>query len=81
MKRKSITRAALELTIAEAVRQSDPQCGALIAVMVERVVPKSPGGANWAVKGVKYGRAERNRCSAAISSCVEELQRDFDIST
>jgi CspA family cold shock protein len=79
-KRRSITRAALELAIAEAVRQSDPQCEALITVIIERVVPKSPGGANWAVKGVKYGRAERNRCSEAISGCVEEVQRDFDIS-
>jgi hypothetical protein len=74
------TRAALELAITEAVRQSDPKCKALIAVIIERVVPKSRGGANWAVKGVKYGRAERDRCSAAISSCVEEVQRDFDIS-
>jgi hypothetical protein len=79
-KRRSITRAALELAIAGAVRQSDPQCKGLKAVIIERVVPKSPGGANWAIKGVKYGRAERDRCSAAISSCVKVVQRDFDIS-
>jgi hypothetical protein len=70
----------LELAIVDAVRQSDPQCKALIAVIIERVVPKSPEGANWAVKGVKYGRAERDRCSGAISSCVQAIQRDFDIS-
>ena len=78
-KRRSITRAALELAITEAVRQSDPQCKGLKGVIIERVVPKSSGGANWAVKGVKYGTAERDRCSAAISSCVQEVQRDFDI--
>jgi CspA family cold shock protein len=79
-KRRSITRAALELAIAEAVRQSDPQCQGLKAVIIERVVAKPPGGANWAVKGVKYGKAERDRCSEAIASCVKEVQRDFDIS-
>ena len=78
-KRRAIARAALELAIVDAVRQSDPECKALIAVIIERVVPKSPEGANWAVKGVKYGSAERDRCSGAISSCVEAVQRDFDI--
>jgi cold shock CspA family protein len=78
--RSSITRAALELTIAEAVRESDPECKALIGVIVERVKPTSPGGANWAIKGIKYGKAERDRCSAAISSCVAEVQAEFEVS-
>jgi CspA family cold shock protein len=78
--RTSITRAALELAIVEAVRESDPECKALIGVIVERVVPKSPGGANWAIKGIKYGKAERDRCSVAISRCVEEVQREFEVS-
>jgi CspA family cold shock protein len=78
--RASITRAALELAIAEAARESDPECNALIGVIVERVVSKSPGSANWAIKGIKYGNAERDRCSVAISKCVEELQREFEVS-
>ena len=77
--RTPITRAALELAIAEAVRDSSPECGALIAIIVERVVPASPGGANWGVKGVRYGKAERDRCSAAILACVEEGQREFEL--
>ena len=79
-KRTVITRAALELAIAEAVRSSNPECTALVGVIVERVAPKSPGGANWAVKGVKYGKAERDRCSASLFKCVEEGLRDFEIS-
>jgi cold shock CspA family protein len=79
-KRTPILRAALEVTIADAVRETDPRCGPLIEIIVEHVVPKSPGDANWAVKGVKYGKADRERCSAAISSCVEEKQREFDVS-
>jgi cold shock CspA family protein len=79
-KRTSITRAALELAIAENVRGSDPQCEGLIGIIVERVAPESPGAANWAIKGVKYGKAERDRCSAAISNFVKEGQREFEVS-
>jgi CspA family cold shock protein len=79
-KRTSITRAALESAIVETVRQSDPQCKALVGIIVERVIPASPDGANWAVKGVKYGKAERVRCSAAISNCVVEGQGEFEVS-
>jgi hypothetical protein len=80
VRRTSITRAALELAIAEAVRGSSPECRDLIGVIVERVVPGSPGSANWVVKGVKYGKAQRDRCRAAISACVEDRQREFEVS-
>jgi hypothetical protein len=80
VKRRSITRAALELAIAEAIRNSSPHCSALIGVIVERVVPGLPGGANWVVKGVKYGKTQRDRCRAAISVCVEDGQREFEVS-
>jgi hypothetical protein len=79
-KRTSITRASLELTIADAARSSSQDCSALVGIIVERVVPESPGGANWVVKGVKYGKAERDRCSATLFKCVEEGQRDFEVS-
>jgi cold shock CspA family protein len=78
--RTSIPRGALELTITEAVRASDPECKALVGVLVERVVPKTGDGANWAVKGVRYGKAVRDRCSAAITKFVEEKQREFEVS-
>jgi cold shock CspA family protein len=79
-KRTSITRATLELAIAETVRSNDPQCEGLVSIIVERVTPASPEGTNWALKGVKYGKTERARCSFAISGCVEEAQREFEIS-
>jgi hypothetical protein len=74
-----ITRAALEESLVESVRASEPQCEGLIGIIVERIVPASPDRANWAVKGVKYGKAERERCSAAISKCVEYSQREFEV--
>jgi hypothetical protein len=79
-KRTWIARAALESALAETVRGSDSRCEDLIEIIVERVVPGSPDGANWAVKGVKYGKAEREPCSAAISKFVEESQSEFEVS-
>jgi hypothetical protein len=78
--RAPITRARLELAIAEAVRSTLPECRALIGVIVERVVPGSPGGVNWMVKGVKFGKAQRDRCRAAIAVCVEDGQREYEVS-
>lgn len=78
-KHTPISCAALELIIAKAVRDRDPECGALVGVIVERVVPKSPGSPNWTIKGVKYGKVDRDRCLAVISSCVEEVQREFEV--
>jgi CspA family cold shock protein len=79
-KRAPISRAALELAIAEIVREDDPECNGLVGIIVERVVPRVPDGANWVVKGIRYGKVERDRCSAAISRCVEEAQHEFEIS-
>jgi CspA family cold shock protein len=79
-KRTSITQTALEAALAEAVRAHDTQCEGLIGIIVERVSPASPAGANWSVKGVKYGKAERDRCDAALSVCLEEMQREFEVS-
>lgn len=79
-KRTLITRAALEAAIAESVRRNGPECEGLIGIFVEQVAPILPGAANWTVKGVKYGKAERNRCSAALSNFVNEQLREFEVS-
>jgi CspA family cold shock protein len=79
-KRTPITRSALELAIAETVRANDSQCEGLVGIIIERVEPKSPDGANWTVKGVKYGKANRERCLAVLSGCVNDRQVEFEIS-
>jgi cold shock CspA family protein len=79
-KRTQITQAALEVALAEAVRAHDAQCEGLVGIILERASPASSTGTNWAVKGVKYGKAERDRCDAALSICVEEMQREFEVS-
>jgi hypothetical protein len=78
-KRKPITRAALEQELAEAVRNSDPECAAFVSVIVEQIRATARGGANWAVKGVRFGKADRERCGAALSTCVSERQQQFEL--
>jgi hypothetical protein len=80
LKHTAMTRAALELAIAEAVRTARPECSALVGVVVERMVPTTPGGANWAVKGLKFGKADREQCRAVLSKLVRDGQFDCEIS-
>lgn len=77
--RKPISRTELEKILAEAVRTSHPDCKRLVGVIVEKVSPASPGGAGWAVKGVKYGNADRSQCAAALSIHLNQLQQEFQI--
>lgn len=79
-KRATITRAALEMAITNAIRSSDPQCNGFVGAIVERIAPTSGAEANWTVKGIKYGKAERSRCDAAVTAILKPLQLEFDIS-
>ena len=77
--RKSIARSALEQELAEAVRTSTPECEGFLAVFVEKIAPKECGGPNWAVKGVRYGSADRERSQAALSTVVVARQQEVDL--
>lgn len=77
--RKPITRAALEQSLADAVRAVAPECQAFVGVIIERVVPETSVGANWAVKGVRYGRADRDRCEAALGMSLHEKQLEYTL--
>lgn len=78
--RTPIARAELERAIAELVRAGNAECQGLVAVILERIAPVSPDGANWTVKGVRYGKANRELCDVALAGCVTEKQLKFDLS-
>jgi hypothetical protein len=78
--RAPIKCAVLEAAIATAVKRSNPSCEPFIGVYVERNAPQSSDDANWTLKGIKFGRAEREPCNAALSVIVERLKREFEIS-
>jgi hypothetical protein len=79
--REPIKSAVLEAAIATAVKRSNPDCELFIGVFVERNAPKSSDETNWAIKGIKFGRAERELCNAALSVIVERMKREFEISS
>jgi hypothetical protein len=78
--RKPIKLAELERALTDAVKASHPECEAFGAVFVERVVRPWPDAANWAVKGIKFGKADRDRCGSALSDLVAARQEEFDVS-
>jgi hypothetical protein len=77
--RDLISLAALEKTIAGMVRKSAPGCERFVDVIVQRTTPKSRFDANWSLRGVRFGTADRERAKAAVTTIVERLQREFRV--
>ena len=75
--RAQVTPAELELTIAEAVRKSAPGCGSFIGVIVHHKKPKQHRDPNWGVRGVKFGKADRQIVDETLPRIVEQLQKEF----
>jgi hypothetical protein len=49
-------------------------------VIVQRITPKSRFDTNWALRGVKFGKANREKADKAITTVVERMQREFRLS-
>ena len=75
--RSSVTVDDLQSAITEAVKKADPDCEAFIGVIVQRVTPKAQLDANWAIKGVRFGKADREKSRKALTTIVERMQREF----
>jgi hypothetical protein len=78
--RISLSTDSLQSAIAEAVRKSDPACQGFVGVIIKRETPKSRFGANWGIRGVKFGSADREKSNKAIAAIVECMQREFRLS-
>lgn len=76
----SVFRSVLEQSLGDAIRGRDRECSGLVGVIVEPATSDAANGANWAVKGVQFGRVDRERCSAVIASCVADLRSKFQVS-
>jgi hypothetical protein len=75
--RSSVSRDRLQSAITEAVKKADPDCEGFVGVIVQRESPKGRLDANWAVKGVKFGKADGDKSSKALATIVERMQREF----
>jgi hypothetical protein len=78
--RASIDRKSLEAAIAADVKILDPSCEGFGGVVLERSSTSTPDTANWAIKGIRFGKAERVKCNVAIISVVERMQRQYEVS-
>lgn len=79
--RQKVAAKTLEFAITEAVRKSAPQCETFIGVWVEPCLQRSVTDANWAIKGIQFGKADRARCSTALATVVKSMQKDFELWT
>ena len=77
--RRSVSRELLQSAITDAVKKAEPGCEPFAGVVIERETPKSPYDANWAIRGVRFGRADRDKSSQALATIVEEAQRCFSL--
>ena len=77
--RVPIAAAKLELAITRAVKQA-PGCEAFVGVIVQQTTPRSRFDANWALQGVKFGKAGRETVNEALATIVERMQRIFRLS-
>jgi hypothetical protein len=79
--REPITREILERQLTDAVKATHADCEAFVGIIIERIVPASLQGTNWAVKGIRYGTASRELCDTALSNSVAATQLKFTLSS
>jgi hypothetical protein len=75
--RSLITSETLQSAITDAVKKAEPACEAFVGVIVERTTPKSRFDANWVLRGVKFGRADREKANKTVTAIIERMQREF----
>ena len=77
--RNAITREAMQAAITLAVKKADPDCKPFVGVIVQRTNPKSSLETNWTIRGIKFGKADRNKAKEAVDTIVQRLQREFKL--
>jgi TATA-box binding protein (TBP) (component of TFIID and TFIIIB) len=75
--RSSISQERLQSAITEAVKKADPACEAFAGVIVQRETPKEHFDVNWSIRGVRFGRADREKSKQALANIVERMQREL----
>jgi hypothetical protein len=78
-KRGSVSRERLQAAITKAVKKADPKCAGFVGVIVQRETPKTPLDPNWTIKGIRFGKADRNKSNLALATIIERMQREFSL--
>jgi len=74
--RKMISAETLQSMITTAVKNCGSDCELFVGVFVERTALDE----NWDIRGIRFGRADRNRCTEALAIIVEHFQQAFGLS-
>jgi hypothetical protein len=77
--RASVLANTIETAIVAAVKQSDPLCEKFLTVWIEPQAQKSSDDANWRVKGVQFGKADREKSEAALAVIVERMRKKYEL--
>jgi hypothetical protein len=75
--RQSVSVEELQSAISHAVRKYDSACDAFVGVIVQPETPKSRFDANWTIKGVKFGKSDRNKSTQAVATILPRMQQEF----
>jgi hypothetical protein len=78
--RQPIGMMALENAITAAVKNRVPGSEGFGGVFVEKLTPKSRFDANWAIRGIRFGRADRETVNKALANIVVRMRADFKLS-
>jgi hypothetical protein len=70
----------LEQAISEAVRQSASSCKDFVGVIIKHARPKTRSAPNWAIRGIRFGRSDRQKAGQAIAAIVSRMQSEFKLS-
>jgi hypothetical protein len=74
-----VRREAMQAAITVAVKKATPDCKSFAGVIVQQIYPRSSLETNWAVRGITFGRADRNKAREAVDTMVQRLQREFKL--
>jgi hypothetical protein len=77
--RQPVSRIDLQTAITEAVKKFSPECQAFIDVIVTDPKCESHLDADWNIKGIKFGRANRAKASEALNVVVARMAQEFKL--
>jgi hypothetical protein len=77
VRRTQVSRGALESAIAVAIKTFDASCQDFVGVIIERRSTDSDSEANWLVKGLRFGKSDREKARAALDSVLPPMQEEF----
>jgi hypothetical protein len=80
IRRSLIGSQKLEFAITDAIKKGVPGCESFAGVFVQPTSPKSRFDANWSLRGVKFGGANRAKAAEAIAGIVERMQQEYKLS-